>query len=313
MDLQEAIMKIDLPFKRLGTGENKVREMYCDLIPWSPTEDGPETGLMVCTDRVSAYNVVLKNGIPLKGIALNLTTAFWFQQTAHICPNHFVHTIDDEFFDTEAENLPWNLIKIREVLKPFRKQIINRSLLFEIVKPVMAEAIVRNRLLGSGWDSYQKTGKVCGVKLPENLEKGDKLPAPIFTPTEKSEDDEPINYKELADLIGKSLAMEIRAYSLSLYCYGQMVATLKGFEIDDTKFEFGIDIAGMLKLIDELLTGDTSRYRPDLSKQIVRDYLDSIGFDRKTPIELPPEIIKKTKDAYVKMCEIITGKDISKL
>lgn len=311
--MQEAVMEVGLPFETLGTGENKVREIYYNLIPWSPTEDGPETGLMLCTDRVSAYNVVLKSGIPLKGIALNLTAAFWFQQTASICPNHFIRVVDDSFFDANAGELPWNLLGIQEVLTPFKNQIINRSLLFEIVEPVMMEAIVRNKLLGSGWDSYQKTREVCGIKLPEGLKKGDELPAPILTPTRKSKDDEPLTYEGLIDLVGESLAMQIRAYSLSLYCYGQTIAALKNFEVDDTKFEFGIDIARNLKQIDESLTGDSSRYKPDLSKQIVRDYLDSIGFDRKTSVELPPEIIEKTKDAYVKMCKIITGKDISKL
>ena len=184
--------------------------MYYDLVPWSSTENGPETGLMVCTDRVSAYNVVLKNGIPSKGIALNLTTAFWFQQTAHICPNHFIRVVDDSFFDTRPSELPWNLIEIQAVLRPFKDQIINRSLLFEIVKPIMAEAIVRDKLLGSGWNSYQETGEVCGIELPKGLNKGDKLRAPIFTPTRKSKDDEPLTYEELIDTVGESLAMQIR-------------------------------------------------------------------------------------------------------
>lgn len=306
--LPEPVMEVRLPFDRIGRGKNKVREMF-ELVEETP-EVGPAIGLMACTDRVSAYNVKLKSGIPLKGTVLNLVSAHWFQKTALFCPNHFIRVVDNEFFSDKEHGFLWghDFGEIKEMLEPFKELILNRAMLFEVGEPVMIEGVVRDKLLGSSWEQYQETGKVNGIKLPKGLKKGDKLPAPIFTPTLKSKDDEPITYEQLVDSLGENLAGQIRAYCLSLYCFAQNDAALNKYEIDDTKFEFIRNIAGILKQSDESLTGDSSRYKPDYSKQIVRDYLDSIGFDRKTPIELPPEIIKKTSIAYVKMLKIITGK-----
>jgi len=308
--LPEPVMEVDLPFDRIGKGKNKVREMY-ELAEFMP-EKGAGIALMVATDRVSAYNVVLKNGIPFKGMVLNLVSAHWFLETALICPNHFISVVDNGFFDQEAEF--WrgqDLGEIQKMLEPFKEQIINRSMLVEIGRPVMVESVVRGKLLGSAWDQYQKTGMVNGIRLPKGLKKGDPLPAPIFTPTLKSKDDEPITYEQLVTAVGWGLSGQIRAYSMSLYCFAQNQAILSGYSISDTKFEFITDIAGLLKQSDESFTPDSSRYEPDLSKQIVRDYLDSIDFDRKNPIALSPEIIRKTSMAYIKMLEIITGKSIN--
>lgn len=306
----EPVMEVNLPFGRVGKKKNKVREMH-ELVEQTP-ENGPGIGLMVCTDRVSAYNVLLKSGIPFKGVVLNLISAYWFKETSSICPNHFVGVVDDKFF-TEEEGFFWgqDVGEIKEMLLPFKEQIIDRSMLFEIGNPVKVEAVARDKLLGSAWEQYQQIGKVNGIKLPKGLKKGDKLPAPIFTPTMKSENDESLTYEELISLIGEYTASMIRAYSLSVFCYAQLIAALKNFEIDDSKFEFIISQSGELKMSDELLTGDSSRFRPDYSKQIARDYLDSIGFDRKTPIELPQEVINRTSKAYLKMLKIVTGKTIN--
>lgn len=308
--LPQAVSEVKLPFDRIGKGKNKVREMF-ELVK-SPAVKIPGIGLMVPTDRVSAYNVVLKSKIPFKGIVLNLVSAYWFRKTALICPNHFISVTDNDFFNNKTLGYLWghDLGEIREKLEPYKELILNRAMLFEIGEPVKIEGVVRDKLLGSAWEQYQKTGSVNGIKLPKNLKKGDKLLAPIVTPTLKSENDESLTHEQLVVEVGKDMAMQIHAYCLSLFCFGQNDAALNNYEIDDTKFEFIRSIAGILKQSDESMTGDSSRYKPDYSKQIVRDYLDSIGYDRKTPIELPEEIIRETSLAYIKMLKIITGKSI---
>lgn len=310
--LIEPVMEIDLPFKRIGSENKKVRELF-EIIPGIPGR-GPPIGLLYCSDRVSAFNVVLKTGIPGKGIVLNYNSAFWQKKTKSMCPNHFITVIDDNFFDKDQVFL-WghDQEEIRRRLEPFREKIIHRSSLVEIGRPILIEAIVRDRLLGSAWDQYQETGMVNGIILPKGLKKGDKLPAPIFTPTLKSKDDEPITYEQLVQLVGARQARLIRAYSLSLFCYAQNHAILMEFRIDDTKFEYIMSFAGIVKQSDESLTGDSSRFTPDKSKQIIRDYLDSIKFDRKTPIELPIEIIMKAGEAYYYMLEKVNGIKIEQL
>ena len=182
--------------------------------------------------------------------------------------------------------------------------------LFDETKPSPSECIVRNWLLGSAGDSYKETGEICGIELPKGLKKGDKLPAPIFTPSTKAEygkHDENITFEQMSKIVGPGTARALRAYSLSIYSFIANAAACKGIEIQDTKFEFGYDEDGNLCQIDESGTGDSSRFNPDYSKQPLRDWLNSIGWDKETPIELPSEIIEKTSQDYIKGCQIITG------
>ena len=292
---KEVLMKIDLPFPRIGKGKTKVREMF------DTSEIAKDTLLMVATDRVSVYDVVLLNGIPGKGEVLTSISAHWLWATRYICPNHLITNNLDVLFDTGFE----------EKLQPYEEELKGRVMLITKVKPILAECIVRDRPLGSGWKSYQKTGKICGIELPPGLNKGDKFPAPIFTPSTKAEygkHDENITFEEMFKIVGAKTAQILRAYSLSLYSFIANAAFLKGIEIPDTKFEFGRRLSdGQIMQTDESGTPDSSRYEPDYSKQPLRDYLDSVGWDKETPIELPEEIIEKTSNDYIKGCEIITG------
>ena len=179
--------------------------------------------------------------------------------------------------------------------------------------PIPIECVVRGALKGSGWSSYQETGEVCGIKLPAGLKEGDRLPAPIFTPSTKAaygEHDENITFEQMIKEVGSKTAHTLRVYSLSLYCYMVNQAVIRGIYIPDTKFEFGY-CKGQIIQIDESGTPDSSRYVPDYSKQPLRDYLTSIGFDKKTPIELPEDVVKKTSQDYIKGCEIITGNKLN--
>ena len=293
---KDVLMEIDLPFPKLGKKEageakkTKIREVF---------DVGQNLILMVATDRVSVNDIVLLSGIPGKGEVLTKISAYWFKETKDVCLNAF---ISDEWDDFPIE--------VIEELKDYRNLIENRSMLMFKTRPFPVECIVRNKLLESGWDSYIATGTLHGIPLPKGMQKGDKLPAPAFTPSTKAKvgkHDENITFGRMQEIIGPDNALRLRSLSLSLYCYAQSHARQKGIEIDDTKFEFGIFVSsGELMQIDESLTPDSSRYNPDYSKQPLRDYLKKIGWD-KTPIELPDEVIKKTSRDYIKGCEILTG------
>lgn len=286
---REPLMEIDLPFPQIG--KNKIRRMF------DVSEIQKDKILMVTTDKVSAFDVVQKDGIPSKGEVLTRISAFWFKKTALVCPNHFI--------TNEFESLPQEL---QERLSLYRGSLEGRMMLVQKAKPIMVECIVRGSLLGSAWESYRKTGEVCEIKLPHGLKKGDKLPALIFTPSTKAgsgEHDENISFSQMVSLVGIKTARLLRAYSLSIYSHMANLSARRGIEIPDTKFEFGYS-NGQIIQIDESGTPDSSRYVPDLSKQLLRDYLESIN-KRTTPIFLPKPLIEKIRQNYVKSCQIITG------
>jgi len=262
--------------------------------------------LIVTTDRISAYDCILPNGIPGKGRILNRISEYWFTKTAGIIKNHFISTKIDDF--------------PRELLE-FRGQLEGRSMLVEKSKPIPVECIVRGYLSGSGWTEYQNTGSICGITLPSGLKESGELEAPLFTPSTKASDgthDVNITFQQVVDLIGEPLAAKLRDTSFKIYEFARDTASEKGIIIADTKFEFGIDInTDELKLIDELLTPDSSRfwrksdYEPghaqkSFDKQFVRDYLNSINWNRKPPApELPEDIVEKTKEKYENIIEFM--------
>lgn len=272
----------------------KVRDIY----------DAGENLIMVTTDRISAYDCILPNGIPGKGKILNTVSEYWFRSTESVIKNHLVTTDVDEF---------------PQEFREFREQIEGRSMLVEKARPVPVECIVRGYLSGSGWKEYKESGSVCGVELPEGLTESGKLDEPIFTPSTKAEDGEHdinISYNEVADLIGEPLAAKLRDISISIYKNARDTALRKGIIIADTKFEFGIDLnTDELILIDELLTPDSSRFwleseyepgRPQNSfdKQFVRDYLNSVNWDRKPPAPvLPDEVVEQTRQRYMSILD----------
>lgn len=261
--------------------------------------------LIVATDRVSAFDVVLPNGIPGKGKVLTQISLFWFKQVKDLIDNHIVSANVDEF--------PEPLKKYKEILE-------GRSMLVKKAKPLPVECIVRGYITGSGWKDYQKTGSVCGIKLPEGLIESQKLPEPIYTPSTKAEEGHDINisFEETVKILGKDIANKVKELTLSIYKRASEIAEKKGIIIADTKMEYGI-FDGKLILIDELLTPDSSRfwsmrdYKPGKSqdsydKQIVRDYLLSIKWDKKPPApELPEDIIKKTAERYEEIFRILTS------
>ena len=295
-----AVMELNLPLPRLdikdGQKTTKIREMY------DTGDFAKETLFMVATDRVSVKDEVLLSVIPGKGEVLTRISAHWFKQTQHICPNHF---ITDDF-----EKLP---AELQEILEPYKSVLAGRFMLVLRAKPIMAEYIARDYLIGSVRGSYKKTGRICGIELPKGLKEGDRFPATIFTPSTKAEmgqHDENISYEEMIKIVGLETAQITRGYTMSVYSYICNLAFLKGIKVKNTKFEFGIDNKGRVIQIDEIVTPDTSIFDPNYSKQPLRDWLDSIGWDG-TPIELPEEIIAKTSRDYIKGCEILTGHKVT--
>ncbi|MCK6543831.1 phosphoribosylaminoimidazolesuccinocarboxamide synthase [bacterium] len=273
----------------------KVRDVY----------DLGDKLLIVVTDRISAFDVIMKDPIPQKGVVLNTMASFWFDQTRHIIRNHVI--------TTDVEKYP-------EPCKTYRDALQGRSMLVEKAKSLPVECIVRGYISGSGWNEYQRTGTVCGVVLPQGLKESDKLPEPIFTPTTKAEQghDQNITFDEMCKTIGKDVAEQVRATSIKIYQFAQTLAASKGIIIADTKMEFGIK-DGELILIDELLSPDSSRFwpadqykpgdkQPSYDKQFLRDYLLAIKWDNNTaaPI-LPEDIIKKTGEKYREALRLITG------
>jgi phosphoribosylaminoimidazole-succinocarboxamide synthase len=261
---------------------------------------------IVATDRVSAFDVVLPDGIPGKGRVLTQVSRFWFNYLVHIVPNHLISLEVDDF-----PSACW----------PYREMLTGRAMLVKKAQPLPVECIVRGYLAGSGWQEYRATRSVCGISLPPGLRESEQLPEPIFTPSTKAPEgthDENIPFSEVERLVGANLAAQIRDVSLALYRAAHAFAQTKGFLLADTKFEFG-QHDGQLLLIDEAFTPDSSRfwraevYQPGASqesydKQIIRNYLISLGWDRRPPApHLPPEIIAQAAVRYQEIAAHLTG------
>jgi phosphoribosylaminoimidazole-succinocarboxamide synthase len=262
--------------------------------------------LIVTTDRLSAFDVVMPDPIPGKGRVLTQISNFWFARTRHIVPNHLADYPLARAVPDAAERAP----------------LEERSVVVRRLKALPIEAVVRGYLIGSGWKDYQQTGAVCGIALPAGLRQADRLPEPIFTPATKAEmgsHDENIPYERVVALIGRGLAEQVRATALALYAFAVEHALARGIIIADTKFEFGVDEAGRLTLIDEALTPDSSRfwpadtYRPGTSppsfdKQYVRDYLETLDWPKRPPgPKLPPDVIARTSENYAEALRRLTS------
>ena len=262
--------------------------------------------LIVTTDRLSAFDVVLPDPIPDKGRVLTQISNFWFARTAHIVPNQLAALPLSDVIRSHVE-----LAALRD-----------RAVIVRRLKALPTEAVVRGYLIGSGWKDYQGTGAVCGIALPKGLRMADRLPAPIFTPATKApsgQHDENISFEETARLLGEKIATQVRDTAIALYRFAADYALTRGIIIADTKFEFGQDAAGRLVLIDEVLTPDSSRFwpadtwqpgssPPSFDKQFVRDYLETLDWNKKAPgPRLPPEIIRKTSEKYGEALSRLTG------
>ncbi|MDQ1317848.1 MAG: phosphoribosylaminoimidazole-succinocarboxamide synthase [Candidatus Poribacteria bacterium] len=262
--------------------------------------------LFIATDRISAFDVVLPTGIPYKGEVLNSLSIFWFNLTKHIIDNHLITADVNEYPET---------------LQPYKKMLAGRSMIVKKAKRINLECVVRAYLSGSAWKAYKEKGEICGIKLPSGLKESDKLPKPIFTPTNKADSghDMELTHSEAEKLVGKNIFEEVKEKSLQILVTAGKEAESKGIIIADTKFEFGI-YDGKVILIDEVLTPDSSRfwhkddYEPGRSqksydKQYVRDYLEVIKWDKNPPApELPDEIVKKTTEKYIEAYKRLTGK-----
>ena len=261
--------------------------------------------LIVTTDRLSAFDVVLPTPIPGKGQILTAVADFWFAKLSHIMPNQL------------TGDAPESVVTAAE-----RDQVAGRAIVVKRLKALPVEAIVRGYLVGSGWSEYKQNGKVCGIPLPDNMQLADRLPAPLFTPSTKAaigEHDENIDFERCQALLGKEIAVQVRDASISLYTAAAEFALTRGIIIADTKFEFGLDANGTLTLIDEVLTPDSSRfwpldqYRvgenpPSYDKQYVRDWLTASGWNKQAPgPELPPEIVARTAEKYHEALRLLTA------
>ena len=292
---KSAVTTIDgLAFPHLASG--KVREIY----------DLGDALLLTATDRLSAFDVILPDGIPGKGAILTQISNWWFAQSSGLIQNHLLPDQVGEFARRGITNPDLQL----------------RSMIVRKLKPLAIECVTRGYLIGSGWSSYQKTGAVCGIQLPAGLRQADRLAAPIFTPTTKApkgQHDEPINDAQAAAIIGAALYEKVKSTSLALYQFGHDRAKQAGMILADTKFEFGTDASGALFLIDEVLTPDSSRYwpaaeyRPDCSppsydKQFVRDHLVALKWDQQPPApRLPAEVIARTQEKYLAALRTLLG------
>jgi phosphoribosylaminoimidazole-succinocarboxamide synthase len=290
-----AVTSIDgLPYPHLASG--KVREIF----------DLGDALLLVATDRLSAFDVILPDGIPGKGIVLTQMSNWWFAQTRGLIQNHLLADQPGEF---ARRGLPDRDLQLR-------------SMIVRKLTPLTIECVARGYLIGSGWSSYQKTGEVCGLKLPAGLRQADRLAAPIFTPTTKApkgQHDEPINDAQGAAAIGPRLYEQVKALSLALYQFGHDRAKQAGMILADTKFEFGTDAAGHLFLIDEVLTPDSSRYwpadsyapnqsPPSYDKQFVRDHLLALKWNQSPPApRLPADVIARTQEKYLAALRNLIG------
>ena len=292
---QAALRAIEgLPYPRVASG--KVREIF----------DAGEAYLIVASDRLSAFDVVLPDGIPGKGILLTQISLYWFAQTGGLIQNHLV---------------PDHPEALARALRG-HEALIPRSMLVRKLRPLPLEAVVRQYLAGSGWKDYLKTGSVFGLPAPAGLRESDALPAPLFTPTTKApagQHDLPVSPEEGARLLGSARYEEVRDISLRLFALGSAAARKAGLILADTKFEFGTDAAGELFLIDEVLTPDSSRYWPAagyapgrpqtaFDKQYVRDYLETLAWDKAPPgPALPPEVIRQTQERYLQAARTLLG------
>jgi phosphoribosylaminoimidazole-succinocarboxamide synthase len=277
----------------------KVRDIY---------QVDPEHLLMVTTDRISAFDVVLPTPIPDKGRVLTGLSLFWFGQTGDLVPNHVVSTSVDAFPPEYAEH---------------REELAGRSMLVRRARMIPIECVARGYLSGSGWKEYRQEGTVCGIRLPDGLTESARLPAPIFTPATKAETghDENITFERAGDLIGRGLAQRLKELTLTLYERGAALAAERGVILADTKFEFGF-IDGEIALCDEVMTPDSSRFWPaggyapggpqaSFDKQFVRDWLDRSGWDHEPPApELPPDVVGQTAGRYREAYERITGEPL---
>lgn len=282
-----------ISLKKIYSG--KVRDLY---------EIDDKRILMVASDRLSAFDVILDDPIPGKGEILTQISNFWFRKLAHIMPNHFTgDTVYDVLPESEAATLE------------------KRAVVVKKLTPVKVEAIVRGYLAGSGWKDYRKTGAVCGIKLPECLQESQQLPEAVFTPSTKAavgDHDENISFEECERIIGKELAAEVRAKAIRLYTEAAEYAKSRGIIICDTKFEFGVDENGTLTLMDEVLTPDSSRFwpagqyqvgtnPPSFDKQFVRDWLEQSGWNKQAPApKVPADVIQKTIDKYREALHLLT-------
>ncbi len=291
------VLQLDLPgVKKVRSG--KVREVY----------DLGDRFLLVASDRISAFDVIMPNGIPRKGEVLTQISHFWFEKFSDLVPNHLLAKANDP--------LPANL-------QPYAAQLARRSMIVKKAKPLAIECIVRGYLSGSGLKEYKKSQTVCGIQLPAGLVDSSELPEPIFTPSTKAEagHDENISFEEACKIVGTDLATQARDLSLKIYKAGRDYAKQRGIIIADTKFEFGL-FEGKLILIDEVLTPDSSRFwpadkyapgrsQPSFDKQFVRDYLETLTWDKTPPgPTLPAEVVAKTSATYLEAYERLTGKKL---
>lgn len=289
--LMETTIK-SLPFLHRG----KVRDIYAV---------GDDKMLVVQTDRLSAFDVVLEDPIPNKGRILTAMSNFWFRKFGHLMPNHMT--------DIDPESL---------VAPEERDQVRGRAIVVKKFRPLPIEAIVRGYIIGTGWKDYQKTGAICGIKLPDGLKEAQKLPEIIFTPSTKAavgEHDQNISFEKMKEIVGADVAENVRDLAVALYREAADFAARKGILIADTKFEFGIDDEGKVYLIDEILTPDSSRFWPAASyeigmsppsfdKQYVRDWLEAQPWDKKAPApRLPEEVARKTTEKYNEALRLLTA------
>lgn len=295
-------MKRDALLKTRFTGvelfkRGKVRDVY----------DLGDKLLVVSTDRISCFDVVLPTGIPHKGEVLTQLSLFWFELTKDVIANHFI--------SADVSQYPKELHQYKDILR-------SRSMLVKKAKTIPVECVVRGYLSGSGWKEYQQSRSICGIKLPEGLRESDKLPEPIFTPATKEEVGHDINVSQdfIEKELGKDITERLKEISLALYKKASQYAEAKGIIIADTKFEFGI-YENKIILIDEVLTPDSSRFwpkdeykpggpQPSYDKQFVRDYLETLDWDKTPPApELPEEIVKKTSEKYLQALKMLVGKE----
>jgi len=294
----KVLLESDLPgVERLGRG--KVRDIYAV---------GPDRLLIVATDRISAFDYILATGIPDKGRVLTQMSVFWFGLLSGITPTHFITADVDEY---PAQ------------LRAYRDQLEGRSMLVRRARMTGIECVARGYLSGSGWKEYQATGAICGIPLPAGLQESSRLPQPIFTPSTKAESghDENITFDRVAQTVGQDLAARLRDLTLAIYKRAAEYAIAKGIIIADTKFEFGF-VGNQLVLADEVLTPDSSRFwpaaawkpgeaQPSYDKQYVRDYLESIHWNKQPPAPaLPPEVAKRTSEKYREALRALTGREL---